>query len=128
MRSTAIAVTFTGCACGLGGMAVRQGRILAFVLLTLLAACRPHPLSVRLDRACSRREHVDRLIVDWGSAAAVDRLSDGRLVYTWKRPWTSSAVNYAAAYGQAYAVQHVCTIVVQTSADGIIEHYRYYDC
>lgn len=110
------------------GTMLRHGRVLGFMLLVLLAACRPHPLSVRLDRACSLREHVDQLILDWGTAAAVDHLSDGRLVYTWKRPWTGSAVNYAGPYGQAYALQHTCTIVVQTTADGIIEHYRYFDC
>ncbi len=87
----------------------------------------PHPLSVRLDQARQEREHVDQLILLWGTAE-VDRLSDGRLVYTWKRPWTGTGVNYAVPNGQAYAVQHLCTIVVQTTADGIVERYRFFDC
>lgn len=100
-------------------------------LLTLVVACHPHPLSVRLDRAYQQREHVDQLIIDWGTPTGVDHLADGGLVYTWKRLWTGTAVNYAVGFGyggQAYAVQHTCTIVVQLTVDGIVEHYRYFDC
>lgn len=88
----------------------------------------PSPLTARLDRAVEAHELIDELIVQWASPSAVDHLSDGRLVYTWKRPWTGSAVNYAVPYGQAYAVQHVCTIVVQTTPEGHVERYRYFDC
>ena len=97
-------------------------------LAVVFAGCAAHRLSQRLDRAVAENANVDELIAEWGSPAAIDTLSSGDLVYTWRHPWTGSGVNYAAVQGQAFAVQHLCTIVVQTTNAGVVKRYRFYDC
>lgn len=85
-------------------------------------------LRVKLDDAVQRHASIDERIMDWGAPSGKDSLSDGRLVFTWKMPWTGSYVNYAVPGGQAYSAQHWCTIVITTSADNTVQSYNYRDC
>lgn len=85
-------------------------------------------LRVKLDDAVQRQASIDERIIDWGAPSGKDSLSDGRLVYTWKIPWTGNYVNYGVPGGQAYSVQHWCTVVVTTSANNQIQSYNYRDC
>lgn len=86
-------------------------------------------LRIKLDTAVEHHASIDERIIEWGSPTGKDSLSDGRFVYTWKIPWTGNYVNYAAGPGgQAYSVQHWCTIVITASADNTVQSYTYRDC
>lgn len=100
----------------------------ALVALVLLPGCRKNSLSTKLDNAVERKASIDERIIDWGAPDSKAQLSDGRMVFTWKKPWTSSQVHYAAPTQQVYTAQHLCTIVITTSAESIIESYNYRDC
>ena len=104
--------------------------LLIAILICLQSACvnGTSKLSVKLDDAVQRHASIDERIIDWGTPSGKDPLSDGRVVYTWKFPWTSSDVNYAAPGGQAYSVQRVCTVVITASADNKVQSYNYRDC
>ena len=90
--------------------------------------CQPRPLQIKLDSAVERKASIDERIIDWGGPDRKEPLSDGRIVYTWKMPWTSSDVNYAVRGGQAYSSQHVCTIVITVTSDNVVQSYNYRDC
>ena len=108
-----------------------QIAVLAIVLLMLQYGCvhDTSKLQMKLDDAVQRHASIDERIIDWGAPSGKDTLSDGRIVYTWKNPWTGSYVNYAAGPGgQAYSAQHWCTIVITASADNTVESFKYSDC
>ena len=52
-------------------------------------------------------------------------LSDGRLAYTWKFPYAEEQILPEMT---AYRVQHVCTVVITSSADNAIQSYKMDDC
>jgi hypothetical protein len=85
-------------------------------------------LNEKLDDAVQRHASIDERIIDWGAPSGKDSLSDGRMVYTWKLPWTSHHVNYNTKGNTAYATQHVCTIVITAFEDNTIQTYNYRDC
>jgi len=66
--------------------------------------------------------------MEWGAPYGKEPLRDGRVVYTWKFPWTGSHVNYGVPGGQAYTTQHLCTVVITTSPESTIQSYNYRDC
>ncbi len=102
---------------------------LALILLQYGCEHDTSQLRMKLDSAVERHASIDERIIAWGTPTGKDRLSDGRFVYTWKIPWTGNYVNYAAGPGgQAYSVQHFCTIVITTSAENNIQSYSYRDC
>jgi hypothetical protein len=88
----------------------------------------PSPLQIKLNNAVERKALVDEQIVEWGSPERKEPLSDGRSVYTWKRPWTGSGINYGVPGGQAYSKQHICTIVVTVASDSTVQGYNLLDC
>jgi hypothetical protein len=102
--------------------------LLAVVIVIYSGCSRNKGLQMKLDDAVQRRASIDERIVDWGAPAGKTTLSDGRIVYTWTHPWTDHSVNYNTKGNQAYAVQHMCTIVITTSADNTIQGYNYRDC
>jgi len=65
--------------------------LLILTLLLLQYGCHlgPSTLQIKLDRAVERKASIDERIVDWGAPDSKASLSDGRVVYTWKMPWTS---------------------------------------
>ena len=88
----------------------------------------PSALQIKLDSAVERKALIDERIVDWGAPDSKAPLSDGRVVYAWKMPWTSSGVNYGVPGGQAYSSQHLCTVAVTVTSDNIIQSYNRRDC
>lgn len=103
---------------------------LIVVLLMLQYGCvhQRDQLRIKLDDAVQRHASIDERIMEWGGPSGKDPLTDGRFVYTWKRPWTGNYVNYGVPGGQAYSVQHLCTIVITASADNTVQSYNYSDC
>jgi hypothetical protein len=85
-------------------------------------------LRAKLDAAVQRHASIDERIIDWGTPSGKDLLSDGRIVYTWKLPWTGNYINYGVPGGQAYPVQHWCTIIITAAADNTVQSYKYRDC
>jgi hypothetical protein len=103
--------------------------VLLAVVIVIYGGCgRNKGLQMKLDDAVQRRASIDERIVDWGTPAGKTTLSDGRVVYTWTLPWTGHHVDYNTKGNQAYAVQHVCTVVITASADNQIQSYNYRDC
>lgn len=104
--------------------------LLILTLLLLQYGCHrgPSALQIKLDSAVERKASIDERIVDWGAPDSKAPLSDGRVVYTWKMPWTSSGVNYAVPGGQAYSRQHLCTVAVTVTSDNIVQRYNNRDC
>ena len=102
--------------------------IIALLLLQNGCHSGPNALQIKLDSAVERKASIDERIVDWGAPDSKAPLSDGRVVYTWKMPWTSSGVNYAVPGGQAYSSQHLCTVAITVTSDNIIQSYNYRDC
>lgn len=100
------------------------------ILSLVVVGCRhgTNKLDMKLNDAVKRQALIDERIVDWGSPVGVNTLSDNRIVYTWKFPWTGSYVNYGVPGGQAYSVQHWCTVIVTTSPENIVQGYTYRDC
>ena len=88
----------------------------------------PSPLQIKLNSAVERKASIDERIIDWGAPDKKEPLSDGRIVYTWKMPWTSIGVNYAVSGDQAYSMQHACTIVITVTSDNVVQSYNYRDC
>ncbi|MBH0178417.1 MAG: hypothetical protein HP491_11265 [Nitrospira sp.] len=107
-------------------------RIVALIvlLLSLQYGCHhgPNPLQLKLDDAVQRHASIDERIMEWGAPSGKDALSNGRIVYTWKRPWTGNYVNYGVPGGQVYSSQHLCTIVIAASADNTVQSYNLNDC
>lgn len=85
-------------------------------------------LQLKLDSAVERKALIDERIVEWGAPDSKALLSDGRVVYTWKMPWTNSGVNYAVQGGQAYSSQHLCTVAITVISDNTVQSYNYRDC
>jgi hypothetical protein len=104
--------------------------LLSLMLLLLQYGCHlgPSVLQIKLDSAVERKASIDERIVGWGAPDSKAPLSDGRVVYTWKMPWTSSGVNYAVPGGQAYSSQHLCTVAITVTSDNIVQNYNYRDC
>jgi hypothetical protein len=71
---------------------------------------------MKLDDAVQRHASITERIMEWGAPSEKHTLSDGRIVYTWKIPWTWSSVN------------HLCTIAITASADNTVESYNYRYC
>lgn len=108
--------------------------LLIVLLLCLQYGCTRGPsqlqiqLQMKLNDAAQRHTSIDERIMEWGAPSGKDALSDGRFVYTWKRPWTWSGVNYGVPGGQVYSSQHLCTIVITASADNTVQSYNLNDC
>lgn len=104
--------------------------LLIMALLLLQNGCQhgPSALQIKLDSAVERKALIDERIVEWGAPESKAPLSDGRVVYTWKMPWTSSGINYSVPGGQAYSSQHLCTVAVTVTSDNVIQSYSQRDC
>jgi len=106
--------------------------LLIAILLGLQCGCvskrDTSKLRMKLDDAVQRHASIDERIMEWGAPWGKGPLSDGRVVYTWKIPWTGSYVNYGVPGGQAYTVQHWCTIIITATADNTVQSYNYRDC
>ncbi len=103
----------------------------AFFLLPI--ACEHTPsrsqqIQSQLADAVQRQASIDERIMEWGAPNGKDILSDGKIVYTWKTPWTKGHINYGVPGGQAYTKQHFCTVVITTSPQSIIQKYNFNDC
>jgi hypothetical protein len=73
--------------------------------------------------------NTDTLLMRYGAPTRSAQLSDGAMVYTWERPWTSagSFCNESGCW-PGPAIAHVCRIIVTTDASGIVTRWRYEDC
>ncbi len=90
-----------------------------------------NPLRLKLDDAVHRHALIDERIMEWGTPSGKDPLSDGRVVYTWKMPWSGrqlNPMNPGDPYNQAFAVQHLCTVVITAGSDNTVQSYNYRDC
>ena len=102
--------------------------VLVFSLFMLSAVSCHHGAKLT-DRLESMKGHsIDEAVMRWGTPDGSYTLTNGTTAYTWRRPWTSSGVNYAVQGGAAVAFQHVCRITIQTDSAGTILHYHYEDC
>src|SRR6478609_8949575 len=97
------------------------------ILIWLQYACEHdnNNLRMKLDDAVQRHSSIDERIIDWGSPSGKDTFSDGRIVYTWKLPWTGNYINYGVPGGQANSVQHWCTIIITASTENTVQSYNY---
>lgn len=104
--------------------------LLIMALLFMQSGCHrgPSALQLKLDSAVERKALIDEKIVEWGAPDSKAPLSDGRVVYTWKMPWTSSGINYGVPGGQAYSTQHLCIVAVTVMSDNTIQSYNQRDC
>jgi hypothetical protein len=82
-------------------------------------------LRATLDDAILRHASIDERVKDWGAATAKETLSDGQLVYTWKFPWSEQQMMPDMT---AYPIQHMCTVMITSSADNAIQSYQTDDC
>ena len=82
-------------------------------------------LKSTLDDAAHRHASIDERIVDWGEPNAKETLSDGKVVYTWKFPWSDEQILTDMS---AFPIQRVCTVVITSSSDNAIQSYRTDDC
>ncbi len=92
--------------------------LLSTLFLGFLCACvgDTSDLRMKLDDAVQRRASITEPILEWGAPSGKHALNDGRIVYTWKIPWTWNSVD------------PLCTIVITASADNIVEKYDYHSC
>jgi hypothetical protein len=99
------------------------------LVLIVLVGCVHRP--PQLDRFLGAQvgSNTDTLLMRYGAPARSAQLSDGSMVYTWERPWTSTApVCNASGCWPGPAVAHICRITVTTGASGIVTRWRYEDC
>jgi hypothetical protein len=78
-----------------------------------------------LDDAVQRRASIDERILDWGASNTKETMSDGRVVYTWKFPWSEEQI---LTDMNAFPIQHVCTVVITSSSDNAVQSYTTDDC
>jgi hypothetical protein len=82
-------------------------------------------LRAKLEDAVQRHALIDERIMDWGEPSGKETLSNGQLSYTWKFPWSEERL---LASQTAYQVPHMCTVLVSTSSDNVIQSYKTDDC
>ena len=79
----------------------------------------------KLDDAVKRHASIDERIMEWGAPSGKETITDGQFVYTWKLPWSEEQI---LPDGNAYPIQHGCTVVITTSSDNAIQSYKTDDC